>query len=219
MRRFALLTAVLCLVAPAVALAATATTGPATHATHSWAPLTATVDPEGTSTPAHFEYGTSSSYGLTTPDQSVDSARTVQIPVSGLTSSTTYHYRVVAGTATGADQTFRTASPPQPPGVSTGGVLQVTSSGATLTGRVDANSQPTRMHFEYGRGSSLGTSTPEQDVGDGPNAVSVSAAISGFPAHTRVYYRVVATSPPGTARGRPRSFVTARAITGASIAV
>src|SRR3954447_14786701 len=100
MRRFALLIAVLCLVAPAVALAATATTGPAENVTQSSATLTATVDPQGTSTPVHFEYGTSSSYGLTTGDQSVDSPRTVQTPVSGLTSATTYHYRVVAGTTT-----------------------------------------------------------------------------------------------------------------------
>jgi len=148
-----LLALVLCALAlPAVALAQatapTATTGDAKDIQQSSASLIATVDPNGATTTVRFEYGTSTSYGLTSPERSVEGSDpvTLDIPVSGLTNSTTYHYRVVAinsaGTARGADRTFTTAAPPPqpaPPGVTTGGVRDVTTSSATLTGRVDPN--------------------------------------------------------------------------------
>src|SRR3954454_15700564 len=112
-----LMAALLCAHAlPATALAAptapTATTGAASSVTQTSATLTASVDPNGGPTTVHFEYGTSTSYGVTSASQTVDGADpvTAQVPVSGLTSATTYHYRVVAtnsaGTATGADRTF-----------------------------------------------------------------------------------------------------------------
>lgn len=118
MRRVVLLIGVMVLAAPAAAraqaTAPTATTGAATDVTPSSATLTATVDPNGGSTVVHFDYGTSTSYGVTSASKTVDGADpvTVQIPVGGLTSATTYHYRVVAtnalGTVTGEDKTFAT---------------------------------------------------------------------------------------------------------------
>src|SRR4051812_29715948 len=166
MRRVVLLFGLLWLAVPAVAgaqvTAPAATTGAATDVTQTSATLTASVDPNGGSTTVRFEYGTSSSYGVVSAERTVDGADpvSVEIPVSGLTNATTYHYRVVAtnaaGVANGADRTFRTPGPPQVPGVSTGGARDVTSTGATVTGTVDPNSQPTKVHFEYGRTGTLG---------------------------------------------------------------
>jgi hypothetical protein len=229
MRRLVLLLALAALAVPALALgqvtAPAATTGAAKDVTQTTATVTATVDPNGGPTTVRFEYGTSSSYGLTSAEKTADGADPVPVEtgVGGLTSATTYHYRVVAtnaaGEVRGADRTFRTVSPPSAPGVSTGGVRDVTASSATVTGTVDANSQPTHVHFEYGRTGALGASTPEQDVGRGPNAVPVSAPISRLPPNVRIYYRVVAASPPGTRRGTTRSFVTRRGLRSASIAL
>lgn len=75
--------------------------------------LTGVVNPAGLATKYHFEYGTSTSYGSSTLP--VDAgAGTLNRPasaiLSGLTTGTVYHYRLVAvntsGTAFGDDQSF-----------------------------------------------------------------------------------------------------------------
>lgn len=69
-----------------------------------------------TSTASHsfVEYGTTTSYGSTTIDDTVRYYKENGVPVTGLTAGTLYHYRVVAtdlsGTTTGTDQTFTTAA-------------------------------------------------------------------------------------------------------------
>jgi hypothetical protein len=80
------------------------------------AKLTGTVNPRGLRTTWYIEYGTSTSYGLTTPSKSAGSSfadRSVAASISGLRPSTIYHYRVVArndaGTTRGADLAFTTA--------------------------------------------------------------------------------------------------------------
>src|SRR4051794_16256318 len=107
-----LLTAVLAQAAP------TATTGPSESVTTGSAVVTGTVNPGGTPTTYHFDYGTSSAYGLRTPDVDAGSGTgdvSARATLTGLTSSTTYHYRLVAGTATGAHRAFKTNAPPPPP--------------------------------------------------------------------------------------------------------
>jgi hypothetical protein len=79
------------------------------------ATLTGVVTPPGVSTTYYFKYGTSSSYGSTTPVGEVDaSARQggVAASITGLLPQTTYHYVLVAtdagGTVEGAEQTLTT---------------------------------------------------------------------------------------------------------------
>ena len=223
-----LLVGLLCALAvPALALAAptppAATTGAAKDVTRTSATLTATVNPNGGPTTVRFEYGTSSSYGLTSAQKSVDGTDpvAVEIAASGLTEATTYHYRAVAtnaaGETRGADRAFKTASAPVAPGVTTGGVHDVTSSSVTLTGQVNPNGAATRYHFEYGTTSRLGSRTPDQDAGTGKSASRVSAPVSGLAANDRISYRLVATNAAGTRRGAIRSFTTDRALLSASI--
>jgi hypothetical protein len=228
-----LLVALLCaLTIPvAVALGAgapTATTDPAKDVAQSSATLTATVNPNGAPTTVHFDYGTSASYGLKSGEKSVDgtSAVSVEIPVTGLTANTTYHYRVSAtnsaGTANGSDRTFKTAAPPPnptPPGVATGGVRDVTASSATLTGLVNPRGAATTYHFEYGTTSKLGSRTPDGSLGAGNSSIRVTAPISGLAANDRISYRLVATNAAGTRRAAIHTFTTARGLTSASIAL
>ena len=104
----------------------TATTGPATAVDSSNATLTGTVRPNSGDASVHFDYGTTTGYGNQTAVQHLSgvSDEPVSAALTGLSPSTTYHFRIVAmaadGTATGADQTFTTAAAP-PGSTGTGG--------------------------------------------------------------------------------------------------
>jgi len=100
---------------PAVEPAPTVTTAAATDVTTTGATLNGTVNPNGLSTTASFEWGLTTSYGQTTAGQSMGSG-SAALPLSAaltdLVPCTTYHYRVTAtsagGTVTGEDASFRT---------------------------------------------------------------------------------------------------------------
>lgn len=113
-------------IAPAVA------TLPATGVTTGGATLNGSVNPNGFATSYHFEYGTTTAYGIGVPlpDAGVGSDNTdhsLTQAISGLQPGTTYHFRVVAtnanGTSYGADQTFTT--PLTPPPTTTSAVLAI----------------------------------------------------------------------------------------------
>lgn len=94
-----------------------ATTVVASAITQTSATMNGSVNPNGEETAVYFQYGKTSSYGERTPDQSVGagtSGSAAAAHVSGLTLGTSYHFRVVAssasGSAIGADETFKTSS-------------------------------------------------------------------------------------------------------------
>jgi hypothetical protein len=102
--------------APPPATKPSATTGTAT-AGDGTASLTGSVTPNGVATSYYFEFGETANYGQQTPPQGAGSgsgAVSVSASLSGLRSSTTYHYRLVAvgpqsAFALGSDQTFTTS--------------------------------------------------------------------------------------------------------------
>src|SRR3989344_4338722 len=98
-----------------------ATTSPATNVTSNSATLNGTVNPNGTASGAFFQWGTTTSYGNLTPNDTTPGSGTTAQPVfanlTGLSPNTTYHFRIVASsgpntTVFGADQSFTTASTP-----------------------------------------------------------------------------------------------------------
>lgn len=106
--------------------APTATTHAAGGVTLTGATLNGTVNANGDSTAAAFEYGTSASYGTTvtasqSPVTGTDST-SVSYTLTGLAPGTTYHYRVTGtnagGTANGDDMQFTTLAPPDAPTLS-----------------------------------------------------------------------------------------------------
>jgi hypothetical protein len=102
--------------APALPSAAT---GDATPLDATSVTLTGTVTPGGGPTDAAFEIGPDTRYGATTVKTAA--AGSVAIPVGGLTTGQTYHYRAVGlrdGTvvATGEDRAFVAQAPPQTQG-------------------------------------------------------------------------------------------------------
>lgn len=90
---------------------------PATDVTQTTAILNADINPSGSPTTYRFEYGREASYDTRTPESHlVGTDNTLQeaiAEISGLTPSTTYHFRVVAingvGTGEGVDQVLTTA--------------------------------------------------------------------------------------------------------------
>jgi hypothetical protein len=89
-------------------------TNGASSVTTSSATLNGSLDPHGLATTVFFQYGTTTSYGSATPTQSQagNTYRNITANISGLTSHTTYHFRMVAtnsgGTRMGGDRTFTT---------------------------------------------------------------------------------------------------------------
>jgi hypothetical protein len=90
------------------------TTNAATNVTASSATLNGSLDPHGLTTNVSFQYGTTTSYGRTTPMQSQtgNTYRNITASIGALTAHTTYHFRIVAtnsaGTRLGTDMTFTT---------------------------------------------------------------------------------------------------------------
>lgn len=79
------------------------------------ATLNVYLDPQGRDTKYHFDYGTTASYGSSTPTADAGPATSPQLEsatISGLAPATTYHFRTVAtnslGTTDGPDSTFTT---------------------------------------------------------------------------------------------------------------
>jgi len=90
------------------------TTNPATNIGSFSARLNGSVDPHGLATTVYFQYGTTTSYGSTTANQtrSGNTYQNVAASISGLAASSTYHFCIVAsnsaGTVFGSDKSFTT---------------------------------------------------------------------------------------------------------------
>jgi phosphodiesterase/alkaline phosphatase D-like protein len=189
------------------------TTLAATSVTSTTAAVNATVNPEGFATTYYFQYGTTSGYGHSTSTHSAGSgtvAAAVSEPLSGLTPSLTYHYRVVAvspgGTVAGKDATFATAKTPVP--TVTTGAATATTTTASLTGSIDPHGIATTYYFLYGTKSPT-IRTPVGSAGAGTATIAVKASLSGLIPGTTYVYRLVGVGA-ATATGATRAFTTAK---------
>ncbi len=192
----------------------TVTTDSATSVTANSATLNGTVNPNGASTTYYFDYGATASYGSTTASTSAGTGTgdvSVNASLNGLTSYTTYHFRIVAtntaGTNYGSDQTFTTSA--SAPTAKTGSAASVSSGSATLNGTVNANGATTTVVFEYGTSMNYGsTVTATQSPLSGSGSQNVSAGLTGLAPGTTYYFRVKATNSGGTAYGDGQAFTT-----------
>ncbi|MEA2296950.1 MAG: hypothetical protein QOE86_4589 [Solirubrobacteraceae bacterium] len=108
---------------PGVAQAAvtrpTVTTKAASNVAQSTAQLNGAVNPNGADTTYFFQIGTTSLYGINSPETAAGKGtKTVNVsaPVDQLAPATTYHFRIVAknakGLSKGKDRTFKTQRQP-----------------------------------------------------------------------------------------------------------
>jgi hypothetical protein len=173
--------------------APTVTTGSPSPVGSTTATISGTVNPNGQSTTYQFDYGTSTSYGSHSPTSpgSAGSGTTAVVEsanLTGLSSGTTYHYRIEAtnatGTSLGSDQSFATI-PPAPTGLSaTAGAGQVSLSWNSSLGATG---------YKVFRGTSPGGESSSAIA----NPSGTSYTDTNVTAGTTYYYTVKATNSAG----------------------
>ena len=154
---------------------------------------TVTVDPGSHDTTVSFSYGASSSYGFTTPSETIPAGSgptVIQIPITGLTVGTTYHAQVNAinsdGTAPATDTTFT----PVAAAVGTPTVfINPPAHTATVQANLGASPQGASYFVEYGLNTNYGSNTATQSVP--PSATLVAATVPGLAPATTYHTRVV----------------------------
>jgi len=133
----------------------------------------------------------------------------VTAEINSLNPNTTYHYRVKAnnslGITYGNDMSFTTLG--QVPTAITSPATQLTYSGATLNGMVNANYLSTSVSFEYGTTTSYGnTSAAIPNPVTGHSDTNVSAVISGLNPGITYHFRGKAVNSLGTTYGNDLLF-------------
>jgi phosphodiesterase/alkaline phosphatase D-like protein len=197
------------------ALPPMADTNAATAVTSTGATLNGAVNANNDITTVTFQYGLTTAYGTTVAaDQSPvtgNSTTAVSHTLTGLTTNTTYHFRVAAqnssGTTYGADMTFFAGT--AAPTVTTGSATAIGPTTATLNGTVNANNGSTTVTFEYGETAGYGrTVTAAQSPVSGSTATAVSANLIGLNPNTLHHFRAVGQNSSGTTYGADMTFTT-----------
>jgi hypothetical protein len=196
--------------------APTVITEAATSIQYRQANLNGSVNPNGPDAHYHFQYGTTTGYGSSTPegDAGYGNSNTGESSTAtGLKPGTTYHYRLVAsswvGTSNGADREFTTPIPP--PVVKTETPTEVGEVHVTLNAVVNPEEFSTTYQFEYwprGKSSEV-TKIPStaESVGSGASNVKVHQRPDLRPT-TEYIYRVAAANAGGQSRGQEVIFTT-----------
>jgi len=192
------------------------TTGEAQSITRTTATLAGTVNPVGSETSYHYQYGTTTSYGGNGPSlQGVNAGfGTEPVPatvgISGLTPATTYHYRLVAtnadGTTPSPDHTFTTA-PATPPTVITGEASNITLTTATVAGTINPEGLETSYELDLGIDTKYGTSL-YGEAGSGSTPIQITLGLQGLAPGSTYHYRAVAINSDGRTNGTDRTFTT-----------
>ncbi len=207
--------------------APTVNTTSASSITQTSATISGIVNPNGYTTTAWFEYGTTQSLGSNTITQTINTGSAsgsgninINAFVSGLQANTIYYYRIVAqnnyGTTNGNILSFTTNANNPPPSQQTGSAPSATTGGTTAVGQTYAsvfgtihpNGDYTNAWFEYGTNLSLGYTSSQQSAGNGINQFTLNSSFGALQPNTTYYYRAVANNSYGTARGSIMSFTT-----------
>ena len=136
------------------------------------ATLNATIDPQGESTSAWFEYPVPAMVSQT---NGIVASQPISYNVTGLTCGTTYNFNVGAINMSGqviSNNSFQTSPCAQAPTVVTATASNITQTSADLGGSVNPNGSSTTAWFEY-NGQPI-SGCPSQNIGSGNAAVQVT---------------------------------------------
>jgi hypothetical protein len=192
-----------------LATVAVVMTLPATNVTTTTATLNGSDD---TATTTSFEYGTTTSYGLTASNVPVVNGE-AHADVANLSPNTTYHFKIAGG----QDKTFQTAPNPTPPTIADQRSSAVTTNGAHLDASLDPNGAETTYYFQYGRSTNYGNRTTRITVPASADPITVQADLTGLVPYTRYHWRLYATNAAGKTPGRDHTLRTARLATGITL--
>jgi len=135
-----------------------------------------------------FQWGTTASYGSETSSQAMSAIGSFSANLTGLSASTTYHFRVKAasdGSAVyGEDITFATASPDATAPVIRMQSRNINATGATITWTTN---EPATSQVEYGPTDEYGSTS----ILDASLVTSHSVDLTGLKAGRTYHYRVM----------------------------
>jgi hypothetical protein len=94
------------------------------------------------------------------------------------------------------------------PGVTTGGVANLTDTSVSLNGSVNPKGKDTQYFFQYGLNKLYGAQTPATGAGAANGGSAVSVPVGALAPATRYHYRLVAVNADGTTLGGDRTFKT-----------
>ncbi len=193
--------------------APSATTLAATNPSTNGATLNATVNPNGLNASYWFEWGATTSYGISNAPLLLSATNTA-VPVSSLITDllpgTLYYFRVVAsnslGTVAGSGLTLTTLG--LKPTISAEFGSDLNTNAATLNGSVSPNYLATVAWFEWGTDTTYGNTSDTFAVSETNNTtpVALSNAISGLSPGVQYHFRLVATNILGRINGDDQGF-------------
>ena len=182
------------------------------------ATLTGRVDPAGGGeiSGCKFEYGTSTSYGQSVPCSPAppyQAAAKVDANVTGLSEGVTYHFRLVATNANGADEGEDHVF--GPPVIDSESATALTTN-ATAHAKIDPSGVATTCEVQYvtdaafqAAGYAGASSAPcTNEVGWEAGERSSAATLAGLQLDTTYHYRFIASSGAGVATGEDHTFAT-----------
>jgi hypothetical protein len=183
--------------------------------------VTGSITPNGAFTSYWFEYGTGPDLGSRNSAQTIGSGyNPIATPayITGLSVNTTYYFRLAGenayGKVTGTTYTFQTsaANPPPPvgsaPSVKTLAANALSRTSANLNGEINPDQAQTQYWFEYGKTSSLGSTSAFQSAGNGRVNAAVSISVPNLDPATTYFYRLNAQNQFGTVNGATMTFAT-----------
>ena len=166
------------------------------YVTETSATLRGCVNPNGEETTYRFRYGPTTSYGYTTPYQTLsagNSCVSVSADISGLNPGTTYYFCIVAGNNSGSSNSnnvisFTTETPNQPP--------TEPSNPSPYNGATGVSTSPTLSWSSYDpEGGSveydLSYGTSSSNLSNHKSGQGTSTSLSGLNAGQTYYWRVV----------------------------
>lgn len=183
----------------------------ATNTTSSGATLNGSVNPNGTTTTAYFDYGLSAGSLTSIATYGSVGSGIINIPVSwaisGLTCNATYYFRARAvnntSSTNGQTLSFTTSACQQAtvPTVATSSATNVTSNSAVLNGTITSDGGSTILERRFDWGTSY---TPNVTV----SGTNFSYLLTGLSANTTYQYRAWARNSAGWSVPVPQSFTT-----------
>jgi hypothetical protein len=170
------------------------------------------INPNGASTRAYFEYGQDTNYGYATVSNNIGIAPQggFSTAITGLSPGTVYHYRADAfnsnGISYGTDAAFTTVAAPS---AATLAAQSITTCKAVLLGSVDPMGAETTWAFQWGTTTNYAQNTPPLLISPYTNTmVPVEYQIGGLLPSTVYHYQIVATNSAGSSIGGDQQFTT-----------